>query len=320
MSDISISFVIPHKGREEFLARTIQSIDGQQTNITHRIIVVTQNPQLSEQTLSTQNTPIEVIYVDERLTISALRNEGAKATDSSHLAFLDADIHLSANWIDAMLNELIRPDVKIASAVQIAGEEPTPLEQIRTALSNAMVDCAVGFLPGRNLLMLRSTFDAVGGFPEHLTTCEDYWFTDHVAKLGLLWYSRKATYIHLGEDKKLPEMFKKEIWRGQSNLQSLQGRSVPLSEWPSFVIPPWIAVLALLSIVLCLAGLTILGATALVLALLPFVAYVIRLYFLANATIPIRHIVGFYGYYFPARAWGSLVGAFTTLGHRLHDR
>jgi len=124
--------------------------------------------------------------------------------------------------------------------------------------------------------------------------------------------------VHLGEDRVLSEMFHKEIWRGQSNLQSLRGRRVEPGEWPSFLVPGWICACLLVAL-LSLASSAALPALAAALAgLLPFSAYVLRLYFLGGLRIALAHIVAFYGYYFPARAWGTLLGAFRTLGHRLH--
>jgi hypothetical protein len=151
-------------------------------------------------------------------------------------------------------------------------------------------------------------------------TCEDYYFTDKVGEQGGLWYSSHASYVHLGEDKALGEMFGKEIWRGQSNLQSMAGRRIRLGEWPSFLIPPWISMMSAIGLLLMLLGQWTLALPALLAALLPFGAYVTRLYVLAQGRIPLRHIAAFYGYYFPARTWGTVLGVFKTLGHNLHDQ
>ncbi|EED33944.1 glycosyl transferase, family 2 [gamma proteobacterium NOR5-3] len=316
-----MTFVIPHKGREHFLRETLKGIDALSGTTAREVILVTQNQALEPDTLiAAGSTPLKVLHADERLTISALRNHGVTKSTHTHLAFLDADIVLSSNWLSMLLPMLDNDDVALVSAMQVNGPEAPPLEQIRTALSNATVNAAVDFLPGRNLLMHRETFDAVAGFPEHLVTCEDYYFTDRVAALGTLWYSSEASYVHLGEDKRLNEMFKKEIWRGQSNLLSLKGRRIEPGEWPSFVVPFWVSSLLILSVVLTMAGETSTALIALVLGALPFVAYVTRLYFLAQRRIGIHHIIAFYGYYFPARAWGTLVGAFRSLGRDLHNK
>ncbi len=317
----TVAFVIPHKGREQLLCQTLASIAAQEADVEREIIVVTQNPELEESTLAAAaSTPLRVIHEDSGLTISALRNRGVRESDAPFLAFLDADIQLAPHWLSAMLEVLADDTIALASAQQVNSEGAPPIERIRTTLSNAAVDTAVAFLPGRNLLLRRSTFEAAGGFPEHLATCEDYYFTDAVARIGQLWYSSKATYVHLGEDKQLGEMFKKEVWRGQSNLKSLKGRKISAREWPSFFVPVVVCLAPLLALGFFLGGYIAIGILFLAAALAPVAAYVTRLYFLADRQIDLPHIIAFYGYYFPARAIGTIVGAFGSLGHSLHNQ
>lgn len=321
MNTPSVSFIIPHKGREAFLQETLKSIIALETADSVEVVIVTQNTGLSPETLAAQHhLHLQVINADPALTISALRNIGVRATASEYLAFLDADIALATDWLSTLLPLLKNePDITLVSAMQRCSELAPPLEVIRTTLSNAVVDAPVDFLPGRNLLLARETFQAAGGFPENLVTCEDYYFTDKVGELGTLWYSSATSYVHLGEDKDYGEMFSKEIWRGQSNLQSLQGRTIKNSELPSFVVPPWITLMAILSLSFLLLGHTFWATVTGVLAGLPFAAYVTRLYFLASGRVSLASIIGFYSYYFPARTWGTIIGVFRGLGHDLHD-
>jgi hypothetical protein len=317
-----VSFIIPHKGREELLQATLASIAAQDSSVPFDVTVVTQNERLLPATHSfSESMNLQVIHGDAALTISALRNLGARQTDGDHLAFLDADIELAPNWLSALLAELdCDPARVLVSAVQRCSAAGSALERIRTTLSNAAIDSAVAFLPGRNLLLSRSVFDRVGGFPEHLRTCEDYWFTDQVARHGQLWYSSATSYIHLGEDQHLAELFSKEVWRGQSNLASLAGRRVSSGEWPSFFVPPWITLFAGLGMLLALTGRGAEALFCLLLAAPPFAAYVTRLYLLGSGSLSPASIVAFYVVYFPARAWGSLIGVFRRFGEHLHDR
>lgn len=299
------------------LKRTLWSIDQQnypRENI--QVIVVSQTPQILQESLTEYiNVGIEIYIRPENETISALRNYGVNYALGLLLAFLDADIELSPNWISQMLQELEQRNRIIVSAMQIPNINASPLEKVRTQLSNAELDSNVNFLPGRNLLMLKSSFDQIGGFPEHLITCEDYYFTDQASKLGKLYYTSSATYIHLGEDKRYKDMFKKEIWRGQSNLQSIKGRKIPLREIPSFVLPIWIVSCLVLALFFSLfvvkgniaIGLFLFGA-------LPILAYSMRLFSLAKGKLDFGAILKFYLYYFPARALGTMVGLVKSIG------
>lgn len=313
-----VSFIIPHKGREEFLVQTVESILAQDLSTAEiNIYIITQNEQLSLLSpLIEQHDNIHVNIQTGGKTISALRNLGAAMSSSEYLAFLDADVSLSPNWTETMLATLHAvPDRALVSAAQINGENAPPLERIRTALSNVELDCNVSFLPGRNLFLSRESFEKVNGFPEHLITCEDYYFTDQVNQFGRLYYTSQATYVHIGEDKVYRDMYKKEIWRGQSNLQSIKGRNVPLREIPSFVVPIAIAALLLIFIVSTLLNLPYIAITSIVLALIPFIIYTLRLYKLTKSTVPLKYSIKFYLLYFPARAIGTLGGLFKSFSN-----
>ena len=206
-----VSFIIPHKGREAMLLDTLSSIIEQDYPADKiEVVLVSQNDAASQQLTTLQERlNLRVIFNHEQQTIAYLRNLGAQQASGAYFAFLDADIGLSANWICTMLTTLTQhPDIVLASAMQINSRNAPPLERIRTGLSNAELDQAVNFLPGRNLFMHRDTFHQVGGFPAHLVTCEDYYFTDKVASLGQLFYTSSANYVHIGEDKAYLPMFK----------------------------------------------------------------------------------------------------------------
>ncbi len=317
-----VSFIIPHKGRENMLIDTLVSIRDQRFDLSRiQVNIVSQNESVSAGVLDFQKAfGLTVIHRPDTETISALRNQGVAQSDSTYLAFLDADIYLSPNWLEVMLRTLEqRSNCAIASAVQKNSDNAPALERIRTALSNPVVDQAVDFLPGRNLFLSRSTFERIGGFPEHLLTCEDYFFTNSASRLGELYYTSSADYVHLGEDKDFKAMFKKEIWRGQSNLQSINGRQIPLRELPSFILPVGIIGLASLSILTALAGHYLIALIAFLLAVIPFAIYFVRLARLTqDSDVSPFDALKFYLYYFPARAIGTIGGVFRSFNSSSH--
>ncbi|NQY86746.1 MAG: glycosyltransferase family 2 protein [Colwellia sp.] len=315
---VNITFIIPHKGREEFLTQTVASILSQQYDKTQfEILIVTQNKKLENIDYFQQaSVAINVHFQPENQTISALRNYGVTQAKGQYLAFLDADVELSSNWLSCMLTTIQEKSARmLVSAAQVNGPNAPPLEKIRTALSNAELDCNVNFLPGRNLFLSKETFEQVNGFPEHLITCEDYYFTDQVHQLGELYYTSQANYIHLGEDKQYNEMYKKEIWRGQSNLQSIKGRNIPLREIPSFVIPLALFVLFTTCLLALLLNNTLLAIGSFILLLLPITAYSFRLHKLTKNDVSFSNVFKFYLIYFPARAIGTLGGLFKSFSN-----
>ena len=190
-----ISFIIPHKGREALLKQTLLSISRQQYDASQiEVVVVTQNAALEAGTLP-EGLNVITLHRPQQETISRLRNRGVLQAQGEYLAFLDADVEIAPDWTSSMLAELNADTGRVlVSAVQRCEDNAPPLEKIRTVLSNAVTDADVNFLPGRNLFLRRSAFEAVGGFPEHLITCEDYYFTDRVHGLGSLFYSSRSSY------------------------------------------------------------------------------------------------------------------------------
>jgi glycosyltransferase involved in cell wall biosynthesis len=297
------------------LIETIESIVKQTSSHSFEVIVVSQTAEIKNCILtSSDKLDLKVFIRPVEDTISRSRNFGVEQAQGDYLAFLDADIYLSSNWVEQMFIELQSvPERIIVSAQQVCNEDAPPLEQIRTSLSHVEIDQDVAFLPGRNLFMSKASFKEIGGFPEHLVTCEDYYFTDQAAKLGKLYYTSLANYRHIGEDKEFSAMFKKEIWRGQSNIQSLAGRKIPLRELPSFFVPPAILFLLIAAIVFLLNGWLQLAMVSLVFALLPIVVYSSRLFILAQSKVQLMPILWFYIVYFPARAIGTFAGLFKTI-------
>lgn len=317
MTTGKVTFVIPHKGREEMLKDTLSSIAHQAyPPELMEIILVSQNTDVSEALKAAcDQVAFKVLFANAEQTISASRNKGAELASGDYLAFLDADIHLSPNWLSACMSLLDqRPDTKLVSAMQIPSDAPTPLEHIRVALSNAVVDCNVDFLPGRNLLLTKETFYDAGQFPEHLITCEDYYFTDKVNQLGDLYYTSNAQYVHIGEDKQLGAMFEKEIWRGQSNLASVKDRHIPLREWPSFIVPLAMPTCLIAAIISLVAGFPMFAVLCFIAASLPVMAYSARLYRLVRPKTSLLEVIKFYCVYFPARTVGTLGGIIKTIG------
>lgn len=317
MKPASISFIIPHKGREYFLQETIRSITLQDYDLSLiEVIIVTQNDKLSEETLGYQKSLTLSVYprpVSD--SIASLRNHGANQAKGEYLAFTDADIYLSPNWANCMLEALhLDEDRALVSAIQKNSQNANSVERIRTALNNINKDTCIDTLHGSNLFLNVEIFKLAGGFPAELQTCEDVFFTNKVSKYGNLYLTSKATFIHLGEDKDHAVMFKKEIWRGLSNLQSFKGRKVPIRELPSIFIPIALMILFISILLTLTQGFYILSILSAFLMIIPVIVYSLRLIkYAANQKIRLIDLLLFYIVYFSARSIGTYKGLYIAL-------
>ena len=315
-----VAFIIPHKGREEMLIQTLRSIAGlDRDGFEVEVHLVTQNTSVSDAVYGIPDIDLKVHYRTGCGNISASRNYGVSQTQASFIGFIDADVQLSPNWLRNLYQELQIPDRILVSAKQITSDNPTVLERIRTSLSNVDIDCDVTFLPGRNLLVRRSDVLKVNGFPEHLETCEDYYFSHALSQYGVLHYTSKTEYVHIGEDKILTDMAKKEIWRGQSNITSMKGRDIPLREIPSFLVPPGMMFALMSALLFAIIGYFDAAVILIGLSLVPFFAYCIRLKQHVSPPVSWWDITQFYAFYFPARAIGTVRGIFGELTTDCHS-
>ncbi|MBZ2167678.1 glycosyltransferase family 2 protein [Marinobacter sp. F4216] len=301
----AVDFVIPHMGRPELLLETLESVFAQ--NRPEQIASVTVVTKNEAPLAVKEHDKLNIIRAPTASTISEQRNIGVAAGRAPLIAFLDADIGLAMDWLETCTGLLAQmPERVLVSAMQKSSENAGRVERLRVALSNVSLDEPVQFLPGRNLLVKRSAHDKVGGFPEHLKTCEDYYYTEKLSQLGDLYYTSQTHYVHLGEDRTLRQTFTKEIWRSEYNLFSLSGRKVPLREWPSILLPFWM----LLGLVVAVMG--VYSQTAffigLMMLLLPILLYSVRLFVQQSNHEPLHFLVLFYSVYFVARAAGTVKG------------
>ncbi len=313
MAEILISFVIPHYGREHLLIQAVQSIIDQNFDLEKlEVIIATQNSELSEPIKAMkQKIALTILPQSSTNTISMLRNQGVKQSKGKYLAFIDADVSISPDWIKCMQSELEYNNEgrAIVSAIQTISENAPNVERVRTVLNNINKNSNVDALHGSNLFLTRETFEKAGGFPAELTTCEDVYFTAEARKSGRLFLSSRATHIHLGEDKNYNVLFNKEIWRGQSNIQSIKGRKIPLKEIPSLVIPLAFLALFILAVLLVFFDMYSLALVALLLLLSPVLVYSIRLtQHSTENRIKVVEIFKFYLVYFSARSIGTYKG------------
>ncbi|MEK7813984.1 MAG: glycosyltransferase family A protein, partial [Candidatus Desantisbacteria bacterium] len=223
-----ISFIVPHKGREELLAITIESIFAMEHGDCQiEVIIVTQNTTLECSYAEQKDVPCKIVFRPEHETIAKLRNIGVSQSSGDYLAFIDADVILSQDWLMVLVNELdVKQELVAVSALQQCGSDAGNIEKIKVAFQMTRADREVEYIGTPNLFMSRTIFEQAGGFPEDIIACEDYCFTQRVRQFGKLYVTSKTAYIHLGEDKNYREVFRKEIWRGQSNLPSMRNRRI----------------------------------------------------------------------------------------------
>lgn len=184
------------------------------------------------------------VLVVPGVTIGALRNHGAQASQGDWLAFLDADIEVPQNWF-AVLMGLYRDGAGDVLALSCDAPLKAPwfarAWQRRTLPADDHLRDR-NWLPAPNLLMLRTWHERVGGFDEHLRTGEDRDFTLRLRQAGArLRMARLPSVVHWGYEHSWGEWLRKELWRQGSHLQLLRqhGPSLRLLRFPLTSLALW---------------------------------------------------------------------------------
>lgn len=148
------------------------------------------------------------------VSIAALRNRGAYLTQGRILAFLDADCIPAPNWLETVAELLEEPGCGIVGSFY---DIPSRSSWVARAWESRVAQPrrSVNYVPGGDLLLLRSTFDQAGGFDEGIQTNEDSEFCRRVRCLGFAILADPAlAVVHLGSAQTLGHFYRKQKWHG----------------------------------------------------------------------------------------------------------
>ena len=170
--------------------------------------------------------------------ISALRNLGVRMAGGRILAFMDADCTVAADWLLCAEAYFSREDVACFGAPPRIPEDATWVQDTWFLVrGKAGEPSETQWLESMNMFVRREPFLAVGGFNEELVTCEDVDLSYRLADHGKIIADRRIRAVHHGEARTLREFFRKERWRGRSNLRGATRHRLRLRELPSILLP-----------------------------------------------------------------------------------
>ena len=169
MHESDVSIIIPARNEEEYLPRTLTSIDALDTDVLHEVIVSDGGSE--DDTLEIARA-FDVRVVDEReydlpvggSGIAHGRNAGARAATGDWLAFVDADTVLRPVYLDSMLDFATEHDLAAASSYcRVVG--PNRAKLMEWTINHVFSRLSTPILPGFNFFVRRDVFDQHGGFP-----------------------------------------------------------------------------------------------------------------------------------------------------------
>ena len=112
-----ISFIIPAKNEEGYIAACLASIVAQETSEPFEVIVVDNSSTDNTVKLVQQNYPKVSIINEDKPGTSAARHKGFLEAKGDWLVFLDADVRLpNRNWLKSVRSKICEPGMVALSS------------------------------------------------------------------------------------------------------------------------------------------------------------------------------------------------------------
>lgn len=231
------SIIIPAKNEQCNIGLCLKSISKLVFNKSDYEVIVIDNGS-DDNTVAIVKAFGVSAYIKPELSLSELRNYGAKVACGEILAFLDADCLVDENWLGQAINAFRDPEVGCTGSTPVAPEEGTWVERVwssfRTRRKNK---CFTSWINSSNFIVRRKNFENVGGFNAKVKTCEDVDICMRLNKICKILFDPSIKVIHLGEPKTITQFFLKEIWRGKGSISGLISHGISISELKSLMLP-----------------------------------------------------------------------------------
>lgn len=211
-----LSLIIPSYQCLQSLSRCLEQIHKVDKPEAFEIIVVDSSPSGLPKELKSRFTEIHFIESSKRLFAAQARNLGAEKAAFDRLAFLDADLLISAGWLTT------------AAGLPLKGKTwsgPVLFERPERSWSYALhliefpeflslESKPLRFPPSGNLIISKSDFH---GFNEDFKICEDLELGSRLSSLQFN-YTKELSVTHMNRGFRLEEIYEKQktsgYWRG----------------------------------------------------------------------------------------------------------
>lgn len=240
---MQFSIIIPAKNEAANIGRCLDSINHVTWDKDSYEVIVVDNGS-SDLTVDIATEMGAQTYVKPELTISGLRNFGARLALGEILAFIDADCTVVTSWLENASPYLQRKDVACFGSPPVVPDDATWVQKTWFAVRGKKMDiCETNWLESMNMFVRREAFKVSGGFDESLITCEDYDLSMRLKQYGSIINDSSIVAVHHGEAATVGHFFRKELWRGKSNFTGMMQHGLTMSEIPSLVTPSFHCIL-----------------------------------------------------------------------------
>jgi glycosyltransferase involved in cell wall biosynthesis len=234
---MQFSIIIPAKNEQANIGRCIDSILSVDWDKSRYEIIVIDNGS-TDQTVEIARGKGASVHVKPECTISGLRNFGARLATGDILVFLDADCTVDRSWLSESSRYLSQKEIACFGSPPRVPDHSTWVQRawFQVRLKKEPVG-ETEWLESMNMFIRGEAFALCGGFNESLVTCEDYDISLRLKAFGKVVADSRIIAVHHGEASTAAHFFRKELWRGISNIKGIFHHGVKLVELPSIGIP-----------------------------------------------------------------------------------
>ncbi len=225
MPEPAVSVVLPTRNRARYLETALASLRAQVDAPPHELLVVDDGSTDDTVAVAARHG-VKAIAARPPGGLNTGRNTGIAATRADLIAFVDDDVWVPPNWLNALVAGAARhPEAEalggpirgrlLGPAPRACGREQPPI----TTLDLGPSDCDAEFVWGANMAVRRAAIDRIGPFDESLNGNgdEEDWLLRLHAADGRIAYIADAWLEHrrVGDDARLRSLARAEYRRGR---------------------------------------------------------------------------------------------------------
>jgi GT2 family glycosyltransferase len=223
----AVTVVVPTRGRAAYLEVTLDSLLSQRTEATYELLVVDDGSTDETRAVAARHDVRCVAHGRPR-GLNAARNTGAQESHSELIAFVDDDVFVPAQWVDALVHGAqAHPDAEAyggpirarfeGGGPRVCGREDPPI----TTLDLGPVDREAEMVWGANFAVRRPALERVGFFDERIVRPhgdEEEWLERLRAAGGRIHYLAGAGLDHrrTADDARLARLARAAYARGRA--------------------------------------------------------------------------------------------------------
>ena len=222
-----VSVVVPTRGRAAYLEVTLDSLLGQRAEVAHEILVVDDGSADATPEVVAARPRVRAVAHGAERGLNAARNTGIRETRGPLIAFVDDDVRVPPEWLEALVEGAGRhPDAEAfggpirarfeGRAPRGCGREEPPI----TTLDLGSDDREADTVWGANIAVRRSAVERVGPFDERIRQPhgdEEEWLERLRAAGGRIVYLAGAGLDHrrTAEDARIAPLARAAYVRGR---------------------------------------------------------------------------------------------------------